>query len=98
MDLYQELLKAIQLAELKPEVTYYIQNNKLSAQCVNATPAQQKTYLSMILYDLLNLFPGIVPMQIRLALTVATDITNWFDDIKTTIIPFIKTNQDKLPF
>ena len=98
MDLYQELLKAIQLAELRPEIITYIQNNKRSNQCINDDTAQQKIYLSMVLYDLLNLFPGIVPMQIRLALTVATDTTAWFDDIKTTIIPFIKENQNKLPF
>ena len=54
----------------------------------------QKSLLSSILFKLLMSGPTPAPREIRIALTISTDTLGWIDDLKLTILPFIKANEE----
>ncbi len=62
----------------------------------------QKFQLTMVLYNTLigemSKNPqqiGVVPTPIRIALNAGTSPEGWIDDVKLTILPFLKENESK---
>lgn len=53
----------------------------------------QRTMLTMLLNRIFTLGPYIVPSEIRLALSMATDCLGWTEDLKLVILPFLKANE-----
>ena len=54
----------------------------------------QRTMLTMQLNRILILGPFVVPAQIRLSLSMATDCLGWTEDLKLVVLPFLKANED----
>lgn len=54
----------------------------------------QRTMLTMMLNRIFTLGPYVVPSDIRLALSMATDCLGWTEDLKLVILPFLKANEE----
>lgn len=71
-----------------------IKNNKYFISAYNKNYLLQRTVLSTIFFRILMYANVKVPVQIRLALNIASDSMEWLDDLKLVILPFLKENED----
>lgn len=68
-------------------------------QMAQGEPQQvQRTMLTMALNRIFTLGPYIVPAEIRLSLSMATDCLGWSEDLKLVILPFLKANEGSFFF
>jgi len=57
-------------------------------------PSVQRTMLIMYFYNLIMYKEHPVPNHIRIAMSVATNNLAWYEDIVTTLLPFILVNEE----
>lgn len=72
-----------------------IKNDKRFGESYNSNPKIQRTALTMVLYDLIMYTGKSVPVNVRVALNAAPEPMDWFQDIVTGVLPFIRENSEE---
>lgn len=98
LNICQEILNEVKRLGLDESKISIIQNNPIFIDAFDKHYGLQRTMLTTLLFKILLSGNFNVPGNIRLALNSANDILSWLDDIKLTILPFIKENQDNFTF
>lgn len=70
-----------------------VTSNERFQSAFDKDPILQRTMLTMVFYNVLIAPNKTLPINIRLALNVATDVNGWLEDMKLSILPFIKINE-----
>lgn len=71
-----------------------VESSPLFVRAQTEPATVQRTMLTMLLNRIFTMGPFVVPAEIRLSLTMATDTLGWSDDLKLVLLPFLNTNED----
>lgn len=94
INLCSEVLKTAQKLNLKQSGLDYLKNHKTFIEAFDKEDSFQKVMLTTLLYGLLVSSSFIPPSKIRIALNSGMTSLSWLDDIRLTVLPFIKENED----
>ena len=96
VDLCANLLVEMKHLEFSDYAIEFIKNNELFKTAESKDEFAQKTYLTMLLYRFIVYNDLDVPNSVRMSLQFSSDPLAWFDDIKLSILPYLKLYEDKV--
>lgn len=94
VNLCDEIIKEAKRINLSESCIKVIETNEIYRNVYNKSPIVQRKLLTVLLFKILMSAKFIPPAEIRLSLNSANDLISWLTDIKLTILPFIKANED----
>lgn len=94
IDLCSEIIKGMERLGFKQSSTDLIKNNIKFIDALDKESNLQRTMLTMQFFDVLLLQPKQVPKNIRIALNVATNPLHWLEDMTSTVLPFMRRNEE----
>lgn len=92
LDLCQELVKTMQAYEFTNEEISQVTTNPLFLDAANKEDKVQRAMLSLMLYRIAVYSNAAVTKNIKLALNASVGSLHWLDNLKLSVIPFIKHN------
>lgn len=95
INLYKELNKAMRIVGFNQEQIDLIEKDKRYLRSIGANHRVQRVELTLIFNDILVIsnLNDPVPDTIRVALSYSTDPLGWLEDVTSTILPFLKINE-----
>lgn len=94
LNLCKELVGEMRKLEFRESSVLKITGNERYVNAFDKEPVMQRMMLTMLFYNVLISTDKTVPTPIRMSLNVATDVTGWLEDMKLSILPFLKLNED----
>lgn len=94
-DLCEIMVAEMQRLEFSPEVIAMITSNHCFIEAQGKEPHIQRVHLTRLLYRIMMTALDQVPTEIRMATTFASDWLGWSEDLKLTVLPFLRINIDK---
>jgi hypothetical protein len=92
LDLCEELVKTLRQYEFTNEEIGKVTANPLFIDSINKEDKIQKAMLSLMLYRIAVYSNTDVSKNIKLALNATVSSLHWLDNVKLSVIPFIKNN------
>lgn len=92
LDLCEELVKTLRSYEFTHEEIGKVTTNPLFIDSINQEDKVQKAMLSLMLYRIAIYSNITVSKNIKLALNASVGSLHWLDNLKLSVIPFIKHN------
>ena len=93
LDLCKELIFTLQAYEFQPEEIERVTSNPLFIDALNKEDNMQKAILSLMLYRIVVYSTVEVTKNIKLALNATVGSLHWLDNLKLSVIPFIRDNK-----
>lgn len=93
-DLCRVIIQEMSRLEFSQRSIDTVTGSRYFQNAIGLDPLSQKTQLTVLINHIFTMGPSVVPYQIRLGLCMATDTIAWITDLKLTLLPFLKENED----
>ena len=93
-DLCDVMLSEMKTLGFRDTSIHTIETSVEFIQARTESPLVQRMRLTLLINRIFSTGPYVVPYQIRLALSISTDTIGWAHDLRQTLLPFLKANEE----